>query len=82
MWHQFYLATRSVPRHRVKRGDHLCLDLDIDSEKPTTARQIRNGVVIGKFTWVEWCDIMVPCGSTPVPPGEEPVIQTELDLAS
>ena len=82
MWHQYYVATRSVPQHRVKRGDHRRLDLDIDSEKPTTARHIRGGVVIGGFTWVEWCEIMVPSGSTPVPSSEEPVIQIELDLAN
>jgi hypothetical protein len=81
MWHQYYQATRSVPEHGVKRGDYLRMDLDIDSEKPTPARLIRDGVELREFTWEEWCDIMVPAGSTPVPAGEEPAVQIELDLA-
>jgi len=82
MWQQYYLATRSVPQHGVRRGDYLRMDLDIDSAKPTPARLIRGGAEIREFTWQEWCDIMVPAGSTPVPAGEEPAIQLEMDLAS
>jgi hypothetical protein len=56
--------------------------MDIDSARPTPARLVRGGAEIREFTWEEWCDIMVPAGSTPVPAGEEPAIQLEMDLAS
>jgi hypothetical protein len=83
MWHQYYVATRSVARHGVKRGDYLRTDLDIDSANPTLAHLIRGGIAIARFSWEEWCDVMVPAGATPVSDvQQQPFIQTELDLAS